>query len=216
MRNLISFNYSEYEFSEEDYKTKLRGTSDCNSYMPFFGVFAHTRYEFKKNQNVYEWSLPTVPSLNRRERQYSRLNITLRRGGSPKNYIYKIRGEEYTIQIHRGVIYSGNTILMCLGVNPNYIFNSSLANLQASPADSNEFSLFINNEFESNPIYKNIYKKVSLLYIKELREKGVDVVYTSRINSWLFKNNFVKPKFKKVTDMMKHLKEEVPKILLTE
>jgi hypothetical protein len=51
------------------------------------------------------------------------------------------------------------------------------------------------------------------MYIDPLKNLGMDVVQTSRINEWLFQNNYEEPKFKNVTQLMKHLQEDVPKML---
>ena len=217
MVDLVSFEYERNSHRPSDFRTRTIGTSDCVRYMPVYSIFSHRKYEFAQEKVVYEWCLPSIPGDTRlrRRRQYSQLIHTLIGGSTPLHYVYKLRGIEHAIQIHRGLIYEGDKVLMCLGIDSEYVFSNTLESLK-SRDNSKKLTLFINNDFAEDPKYKNIYKKVFLMYIKELKDKGVDVVYTSRLNSWLFSNNFKIPKFKKVTEMLKHLKEEVPGILLTE
>ena len=74
-------------------------------------------------------------------------------------------------------------------------------------------TVFISNLID-DPLYKNIKKKLNDLYIDIAKQVGLDIVTTSRINNWLFKNNVKPLKFKTVMQMNKHLKEEVPQRIL--
>lgn len=213
MTNLVSFHLNSSVYNPNDYRTTLLGTSDCNSFTPFYSLFAHSLYIFNDNTKVIEYCLPTEPSGIQQERQYSGLFEALKVASRPTLYLYKIRGVEKTVNLHRGLIYKGDTIYMSLGIDTNYVLNTPMSEIIANP-DITKFTLFIDNEFELEDDLKNIRKRVVKDYIDPLRNQGVDVVYTSRIKSWLFKNNYVAPKFKSVTRLMKHLKEEVPNFLI--
>ena len=42
-------------------------------------------------------------------------------------------------------------------------------------------------EFD-NPIYKNVKKKIDLEYLSRIRQLNIDIIETSKINNWIFKN----------------------------
>ena len=132
---------------------------------------------------------------------------------NPIKYNFKLAGVNHNLNVDKGLVYDNNgSILMCLAINKEYLFNVSTEVLQTAP-DYTKFVIFISNMIDE-PIYKNIKKKLNELYIDIAKEIGLDIVTTSRINNWLFKNNVKPLKFKTVAEMNKHLKEEVPKIIL--
>ena len=101
---------------------------------------------------------------------------------------------------------------MCLGINRDYLFSVGAETLRTNP-DYTKFVVFISNLLD-DPIYKNVKKKVNDLYIDIAKQIGLDIVTTSRINNWLFKNNVKALSFKTVAKLNKHLKEEVPMRIL--
>lgn len=216
MNNLVSFNFNPNIYNSLEYRTRLMGTSDCNMFIPFYSLFAHDMLAFEDNDvRILEYSLPGLPNANQVQRQYARMKGHLIRGQNPSRYSFKLRGTDHHISMHRGLLYDGEKVLMCLGIDTNYILTTPMETISDSP-DITKFSLFINNDFDTDARLKNIRKKVEEMYIKPLKTQGIDVVQTCRINNWLFKNNFEAPKFKNVMQMMKHLQEEVPKTLLIE
>lgn len=217
MNNIVSFNFNANSYNRDDYRTRLMGTSDCNVFIPFFSLFAHDLliFESQRDLRILEYSIPGTPQHYNSERQYARMGMHLKSGQQPKRYNYKLRGVDHFICMHRGLLYKDDMILMCLGIKTDYVMNTPIEEISSRP-DITQFSLFISNEFDNNPLYKNIRKKIDSMYVEPCRVQGIDIVLTSRINNWLFSNNFVQPKFKSVTDMVKHLQEEVPMTLLTE
>ncbi len=216
---LVSFNFNPGYYDRNLYRTRLMGTSDCNVFIPVYALFAHDMLVFDgegmEGIRVLEYSLPGLPSVHENQRQYARMNTHLRQGQRPMRYNFKLRGVDHFICMHKGLLYKEDDVLMCLGIDRDYVMETPIAEI-AENLDTTKLTLFIANEFDNNDTYKNIRKKIGSMYIDECKSIGVDIVMTSRINNWLFKNNFKEPKFKNVMGMMKHLKEEVPMTLLTE
>lgn len=221
--NIISFNLPQRRnsngsyvngFRQEDFRTDLIGTSDCNLFIPFFGLLNHNLITFnnKPDLKILEYSMPVCRTASY-HRSYDRLINYFVIGSTPFSFIFKIAGVEYRIHIHRGVLYdSDGNILMCLAIEKEYALNTPIDVLTNS-LDNTKIVLFISTKFDL-PIYKNIKKKMDTTYVSDCRRAGIDVMTTVRINDWLFKNNFKLPKFRNVLESIKHLKEEVPKNLL--
>jgi len=119
----------------------------------------------------------------------------------------------HEINCARGLLYKDNTVYLCLGIKSDYILNTPISEIKES-IDYSKFCLFISNEFNEDVFLRNVKKKVTSLYIDEIKALGIDIVYTSNIKEKLFNNNHVLPDFSDVTALMQHLKE-VPRILLT-
>jgi hypothetical protein len=201
-------------YNKQDFRTSTMGTSDCNMFIPFYAMFFHDLITFKdKDVRVVEYTLPIDASGYSFDRKYDQLIFQLINATTPRRFCYILQGVNHYVNIHRGVLYdSRGNILMCLGINTEYLLNNPLSVIASSP-DYSKFVLLLGSEL-NNPIYKNLKKKLGETYISDAVSLGMDVVNTSKINSWLFKNNYVEPKFKNVTEMKKFLKEEVPKSLL--
>jgi len=218
MTNIINFNVLPSiisgTYNRDDFRTATIGTSDCNSFVPFYSIFFHELITFKdKDVKILEYTQPVDATNYSFERKYDRLLYWLINGISPRRFLFTLQNVNYHLNIHRGILYdSTGNILMCLAINSEYLLNTPIPTIIASP-DYSQFALLIGPEM-NNPIYKNIKKKLELEYLSVCSSLGIDIVYTSRINGWLFKNNYKEPKFKNVTDMKKFLKEEVPKVLL--
>ena len=205
MSEIISLEFSRSGYVASLYDSGVTGSSDCNSYIPFFSLFAHELLTFEEGEvTVVEYSLPTGYI-----RQYTELKLLLLNADAPKRYLYRISGVESHLDLHRGLLYRDNIIYMCLALESDYVLNTPMEEIKAKP-DTTRFTLFINNEFEDVPEFRNVLKNLQTNYIGPLKQEGVDVVYTSRIMDWVFKNNYIQPKFRNVAEMLKHLKEEVP------
>ena len=211
--NLLSFNYNPVYYNANDYKTRIIGTSDCNAFIPVYAIFAHNLIMFEDlDLKVLEYNAPSTPTNGRYERQYARMDSHLRRGQQPVIYKYKLRGVEHNVYMHKGLLYTSDKILMCLAIDTEYLMNTPIEQISTN-LDVTKLTLFVDSTFEDIDTLKNIKKKVDLMYTSELKSLGVDIVYTSRMNNWLFKNNFKEPKFKNVMEMQKHL-TEVPLTLI--
>jgi hypothetical protein len=218
LNQVISFflpTYSNGNFNRQDFKTDFVGTSDCNIFVPFYSVFGHELILFEEiDKKVLEYCLP-IANSDHSVRQYEALIRLLRISQNPHKYYFKLQGIDHVINVHRGILYDNDkNILMCLSINSEYLLNTPVEEIAAKP-DINQFVLFISHEFNA-PKYKNVKKKIDLEYLSKIRQLNIDIIETSKINHWLFKNNFKQPKFKSVIEMNKHLKEEVPMNLLAD
>lgn len=215
MNDLVSFTHHSSHYREMDYRTDLMGTSDCNKFVPFYSLFAHNMLVFEDipDLRVLEYNIPASTSRWGVSRQYANMFQHLKNATVPRIYSFRLAGIDHSINMHRGILYKDNTIYVCLGIDTEYVLNTPISQIQENP-DNTKFSLFINNEFESVGILKNIRKKVNNEYVSKFKENNVDIIYTSRIENWLFNNNFHEPSFSTVTGLMQHLQEEVPRTLL--
>lgn len=210
----IPYNVLTGTYDKTHFKTSIIGSSDCNNYIPFYSLFYHELIKFKDSDiQVAEYNLPIDASLLSYERRYQNFISQLKSSTSPRRFLFTIQSTGYYLNFHRGILYDTNgVVLMCLAINTEYIFKEGFKKISEKP-DTSKFCLFIGKEF-SNPIYKNIKKKIEAEYINVCIQEGIDVVNTELVNNRLFKNNYEQPKFKNVIEMNKFLKEEVPKYIL--
>lgn len=216
MRRLLNLSsIIQTSYAENNYRTRITGTSDCNEYIPVYAISSHTLLTFKDSDiKVMEYNMPIseIQSYNY-VRTYSDLVQRIKDSRGPCKYNFKLAGNNHNLNVDRGIVYDNNgNILLCLAINKDYLFSVDPDVLKTNP-DYTQFVVFISNLLDE-PIYKNIKKKLNELYIDVAKQVGLDIVTTSRINNWLFKNNVKPLKFKTVVQMNKHLKEEVPKRIL--
>lgn len=215
---IINFNVSASikagRYDKSDYKTRTIGTSDCNSYVPFYAVFFNNLITFVKNNvQVLEYSAPVFKSQYNLTSYISLLSY-LSTTERPLTLRFKKQNEYHFLGIHRGLIYDAQgNILMCLAINSDYLLKTPLDTIISNP-DFNQFTLFVDRSFTTNPLYENLKKKLTNSYIAECESLNIDIVNTFSIKERLFKNNYKLPEFKTVTDMKKFLKQEVPKTIL--
>lgn len=216
MRRLLNLSsIIQTNYTENNYRTRITGTSDCNEYIPVYAISSHTLLTFKDSDiKVMEYNMPTseIQSYNY-VRTYLDLIQRIKASSGPCRYNFKLAGNNHNLNVDRGIVYDNDgNVLLCLAINRDYLFNVDPDVLKTNP-DYTQFVVFISNLLD-NPTYKNIKKKLNELYIDVAKQVGLDIITTSRINNWLFKNNVKPLKFKTVIQMNKHLKEEVPKRIL--
>lgn len=216
MRRLLNLSsIIQTNYAENSYRTRITGTSDCNEYIPVYAISSHTLLIFKDSDiKVMEYNMPTseIQSYNY-VRTYSDLILRIKDARNPCKYNFKVAGNNHNLNVDRGIVYDNDgNVLLCLAINRDYLFNVDPDVLETNP-DYTQFVVFISNLID-DPLYKNIKKKLNYLYIDIAKQVGLDIVTTSRINNWLFKNNVKLLKFKTVMQMNKHLKEEVPQKIL--
>ena len=216
MRRLLNLSsIIQTNYAEINYRTRITGTSDCNEYIPVYAISNHKLLVFKdSNAKVMEYNMPIndIQGYNY-VRTYAHMISKIKDARNPCKYNFKVAGVDHNLNLDRGIVYDNNgNILMCLAINKDYLFSLDSEVLKTNP-DYTQFVIFISNLLD-NPLYKNIKKKLNELYIDIAKQTGLDIVTTSRINNWLFKNNTKPLKFKNIIQMNKHLKEEVPKRIL--
>lgn len=219
MNNIFSFSLpsgSRDGFHPAYFDTSKIGTSDCNEYIPAFALYSHELHVFENEDKtnkleILEYHFPY--QVGPHFRQYSTLVSSLVSSYGPKKFIFKVAGVTHVVNVFRGVLYDEqNNILMCLGIKANYVM-SVTSDIIGATHNTDEFMLFISDKF-SDVKYKNLRKKLELNYISHIRDANIDIIETKKIDKWLYSNNYKAPSFKSVLDMKKHLKEEVPKLML--
>lgn len=220
LNSIISLsNLNIQRHNEDVYKTTTVGTSDCNEYFPIFALGAHRVLKIMpEDVTIVEYCMPIIQVSNQYSvsRNYSDLLYHLRdhsSTSSPAKYKFIVGGELKFLNVDRGMLFDdeGN-ILLCLALKTQYILSTPKeAIIAGTPAD--KFALFITDKLD-NEIYKNVKKRLVESYINVCEELNIDIIKTRRLNSWIFNNNVEKRKFKNVTDMKKHLREEVPQMIL--
>lgn len=202
-------------YDDNRYKSLTIGTSDCNDYIPVFAISSHKLIKFEdEDVNVMVYSMPLPNLSGSYSRTYLNLVRDLRTAPVPTRYLFKVAGIQHVLYVDRGMIYTEEgKILMCLAINKNYLFSVSKKQFLDEEIDVSNFILLLTEELD-NPIYKNLKKKLEQNYIASIKSLNIDIVITKKIDSWLFKNNVKKIKFKNVTEMNKHLKQEVPMRIL--
>lgn len=202
-------------YAEGEYRTGITGTSDCNEYIPLYALGAHKLITFDNSDvKVLEYNFPTSAiHVSRVLRGYSNLSLALKSSNTIYNYYFKVGGITNNIKVTKGLIYDDNSnILLCLGINSKYVLDTPINTVRGNP-DKDKFVLFISTELDQDR-YKNLKRKLNELYIEEFKSLGIDIVLSSKIPTWLFKNNSKPLKFSTITKMNKHLKEELPAKIL--
>lgn len=193
-------------------------TSDCNSYIPVYAIVKHMLISIQNDdetlKNVLEYSKPTLGQGMSRTRSYADLIVGLTVNTNNLTYVFKVGEEQHQVYFERGLLLDiGKNILMCMAIDTEYLLTTDIDVIKANP-NGEKFTLFITDKFR-DPKYKNVRKKVEAEYIDKVRNFGLDVIETSRIEEKLFKNNVEPHAFKTIAQMKKYLKE-VPKLLITD
>lgn len=213
--NLISYEglpLSRLDYDERNYGGII-GTSDCNEYVPFYCIGNHNLIDVNGHR-IIEYGKPVFRTSPGNTRNYNDLFRNLSTIGINYIHSFTVAGVSHQLGYNRNIIFdSNNKVLICLAVKTEALLNNSFAQLQANQNPS-DYILLVNNELFSNPSYKNVAKKIDSVYISQFRQSNIDLVFTNDIDKWVFQNNFVKPDFKNVVQMMNHLNKEVPKILV--
>lgn len=213
--NLISFENLSTRidfYNEVDFGGKI-GTSDCNEYVPFYVILNHRLIDINGHR-IIEYGKPSYRNFGRYSRNYNELFDGLRGLDYSRQHHFTITGETHSLGYTRHILHdSNNNILFTLAIKRDALLNNTFAQLQANQ-NASDYILIVNNELFSNPIYKNLAKKVNNAYIAEFKASNIDIVYTNDVDKWLYNNNFTKPEFKNAIQMMNHLNKEVPKILI--
>ena len=206
-------------FREEYFSDRDIATSDCNVFIPAYSLFRHELHIFKDEDTdetleIAEYSMPLVHPARHAYRRWGDFIRELKISSNPFGFSYKVAGVDNIINAFRGILYTDDyEILMCLGINTDYVLNTNFEEL-SSKTDYSKYAIFLSDKLLTEPEYKNFIKKLETEYITPLRQKGIDVIYTNKITSWMYKNNFTPPKFKSVIEMNKHLKNEIPNLIL--
>ena len=193
-------------------------TSDCNNYIPVYAIVKHMLISIQNDDetlnNVLEYSKPIFGQGMSRTRSYADLIFGLTINTNMSAYSFKVGEEQHQVYFERGLLLDiDKNILMCMAIDTEYLLNTDVSIVKANP-NGHKFTLFITDKFR-DPKYKNVRKKVETEYIDRVRNFGLDVIETSKIDEKLFKNNVKPHTFKTIAKMKEYLKE-VPKLLITD
>jgi hypothetical protein len=198
-----------YRYSFNIFMNDIIGTSDCNTHIPLYSLFIHTLYNFQ-DRKIIEYTLPNT-DIGVNSGRYPNLFQVLNANGMFLKFTYKVENVYKVIYCTKGLIYDeNNKILMCLCLESSLIENFNLQEI-FQITDTSKFVLMLSTSFLTDPIYKNVRKKILEKYETICREEKIDILHTHSIEDKLFKNNVQNRKFKSVIEMKKYLKEEVPK-----
>lgn len=200
------------------FKGSKTGTSDCNQYVPLHAIGAHELLVFDEGIRVMEYRTVEITSNPMQSfiTRYDQLISYLQASTYGVSFKYTVAGDPYYVRVSHGLITDMNgEILLCIGLNTDYIMNTDLNIIRVDPK-LDKCAVFISTEFVTNPIYKNLRKKLDLMYVVECVSLGMDVIQTEKIDKWLYRNNFSGVKFKTVAAQQKFLKEEVLQEMLKE
>ena len=214
--DLISFrNLGNSSYDATECETSLVGTSDSNSYIPVYALWRHQFLKIKDTDiRIIEYALPITTSGDA-FRNYRDVIVCLRDSSHLCRFTYKIAGVSHYLNITKGLIYNDSgEVLACLAINVEYLLATSREVLIGDGADPNAFILLMSDKFDAAE-YKNPKKKFMDLYVPFAEALNIDIIRTKKINSWIFKNNVEKRKFKSISEMKEYtnsLPEELVKV----
>lgn len=227
--------------SQQTLLCDIIGTSDCNNFIPIMALKYHNLLSIKKSEdsdertNILEYGLnfDSVDYLvfnNYRDLKNSITGSSFTESFS--RYRLRSGGVDYMLKVMNSILLSPeNKILTIVAINTDFIENENCEEILKGMFDpsiprsearqgvnklpKDQLVLFVSNDLIDNPIYKNLKKRIDAEYIELFRQLGIDIVYSSNIEERLFKNNGLDlPKFSKISDIRKHLLEEVPEFIL--
>ena len=193
-------------FPEQVFRTSTTGTSDCNNFIPFFAVFTHVLIQIKESGvNILEYNMPVASTAGGQTRNFTNFKQYICNTSYPIKFTYSIAGVQHEVYVYKGIVFTGQgEVLMCVGINTEYLMITPYAELRT--LDVTKYVLFVSTKLLEDQ-YKSLRKRLERDYISVFTEAGIDIITTSRVGDWLFKNNFEKPKFKTIKESTQHLKE---------
>lgn len=207
----------EFKINTPIFRGGLVGSSDCNAFFPAYALYAHQLLLFNEESDlkaafqrellsnfVIEYSAYNPSGTLNYSRQYEDLFAKLKNAIRVSRFLFKTNNIENTIYVSRGFLFAPDlSTLMSLAIRTEANVKIKKEGItKLLPAD---FVIFVQKDFNTNPLYKRVVKKVHEEYIQPLFDLGVDVIYTQDINNQLYKNNFKKPKFKTISALNEHL-----------
>lgn len=192
------------------------GTTNRNEYYP---VYAATHFidRIYDNNNYYngerlmenivnEVSFYKKPT-NGAERRYGSLSKyadlieALTKSVNSDVFEFTISETSYYLTCNKGYIADiDDNILLILCTKSTTLFDDD------GNIIPNNLRLYVSNNFVTNPIYKNVYKKIDSEYIHFCYENDIEVVFTTseKIQKQVFKNDF-EVTFDNLSQLQEHL-----------
>lgn len=182
---------NQYNWGKFEGNPFVIGTTDLNEYFPVYTIGYDNNYNSILEtviQDVALYQKPQNKSISRTGfTRYDDLFNVLKEYVEPKVYSFTVNDETHYLTCLKGYIADkDDNILLLLGTKDIDIYD---------PYDVlkvEKLKLFVSTELIKNPIYKNLFKKLSTEYIDYCYQNDIEVVYTTsnNIQSRTFKNNF--------------------------
>ena len=167
------------------------GTTDLNEYFPVYTIGSDNNYRNMLTHivsDVYSYQKPENMSFTKNGFQrYDDLFNVLKEYVQPEVYQITVDSEHHFLTCMKGYLADkDDNILLLLVTNDTDIYQP-YDNLK-----SEHLKLFISTELINNPLYKNLYKKLSTEYIDYCHKHDIEVVYTTSFNihKRVYGNNF--------------------------
>jgi len=141
-------------------------------------------------------------------------------------FLRRIETNGLIIHVGKGVIYDDeNNILLSLSIETQFIVDalvndtynwSSLFEANRNFVGYEPFIMFVSTEFANDKKFAVLYRRIKKIYLDFCFEKGIEMrlISSSKIEKNTFTNN-LKIKFNSLTELNRHLTEEVKHLLQT-
>ena len=179
--------------------------SDACKYVPAWSLkYAEAIQEVPLGFKVVHYKFPNLNIVPYVDRSYEMLLKYLLERTMPGIFKFKLASEDIEVVAFAGTLMEKNgRILMCLAIENNTLQD----NTEANRLKKDSVILYISSYFASDPKYKNIFKRIEQLYIRFVRQLGLDIVYTQDINSRVSNTNIVIPTFSSIPEKIAYIRE---------
>lgn len=183
------------------------GTTDSNEYFPFYALIdtEHNYYEEQIMEqiigNVSSYCKPSGSHRTWSVSGYPNLFKALTNQLSAKLYVFKNGDDVHEVSVGKGFIMDDNNdFLMLLTTNEDISWNEMIEKGYSN------LRLYLSSDFITNPIYRNLYKKMTTDYLSEFFKLGIEVVFipTKEIEKRCFSNAF-QVEFDSLQELDEHL-----------
>lgn len=204
------------------------GTTSKNKFFPVYALFENQRRNdyYSSNDSINCLSEHLVRDVfmyrkpdNKAIRNYANYTRypdminSLQTSGKPEVFQFLVNDEPHYINIMKGYISDKfDNILMLLTCKSEYIkpnqhyLSADIFTNGLDDLDGNKLQLFVSNEFITNEIYKNVYKKVDAEIIQQCLKLDIDVFFTTseKISKSIYQNEF-EVSYNNLTELHEHL-----------
>lgn len=179
----------------------------CTEYVPFYSMF-FSKFLRMGDLRYMLYFLPMDNSGSTNKTIYFETAI--------RNYLkpilYLKGGIEY--KVAKNLIWitdattGKNTILYALIVKKDYVYNMT------TPIDYSQFLVLVNDTFVNDPQYRLMYNFVRREVISKLTtDAGMDIVQTSHVDRWCFKNSSLPLQFNTIVERTEYLKNVTKEVI---
>lgn len=197
VNKLDNIQYYNERNKENMWNDDVIGSSTCSNYIPYYVSLDTNMYEKVLNNNILLFKKPTGNYYIGSALRYDSLISTFY-GYNHNNLIvfnFKIDEVEEQLYIMPGFIMDkrSKVILMML-VKEQLSCNDTdnTHSYKVTEEGERKHKLFISNTFVTNPLYKNVFKRINKDIIQSLMlDTNVDVIYTRNdITDLVYKNDY--------------------------